>query len=162
MKLEHGQTESFLSRILVLKNQWPKNWQFDDDYRWSFTNSLWSFCLWISHYTCERRWWGLFCCSINILQLTVVFFFILFFFLLSVCKACVWECTAYSRTWILSQLNPLTLFFVNSFGSFGNASDCFNWHSKQKPVKKKRRLSTRVFFFSILWVHGLVIIHKRT
>ncbi len=23
-----------LSRILVLKNQWPKNWQFDNDYRW--------------------------------------------------------------------------------------------------------------------------------
>lgn len=33
-------------------------------------------------------------------------------------------------------VESITLFFVNSFGSFGNASDCFNWHSKQKPVKK--------------------------
>ncbi len=44
-------------------------------------------------------------------------------------------------------VESITLFFVDFFGSFGNASDCFNWHSKQKPVRKQRRLSTRVFFF---------------
>jgi hypothetical protein len=88
-------------------------------------------------------------------------FFILFFFLLSVCKACVWDVLhtqefEFSLSWIHYSL------FCRFFWVFGNASDCFNWHPKQKPVKKKDGLAPGFFVFSILWVRGLMIIHKRT
>jgi len=47
-------------------------------------------------------------------------------------------------------VESITLFFVDFFGSFGNASDCFNWHSKQKPVRKKDGLAPGCSFFNFV------------